>query len=93
MLNEHRAGLDTEFGPTLARLRITRSTESHEFPWPVVGERGYTSPMTDSSTTTNQQSIPTLSTDRYTIPALGFTCHADERRGRGDQCPHQIRRP
>ena len=28
--------------------------------------------MTDSSATTNQQSIPILSTDRYTAPALGF---------------------
>lgn len=72
MLNEHRASRDADIGPTLARLRLTRSAESHEFPWPVVDERGYTSPMTDSSTTTNQQSIPTLSTDRFTIPALGF---------------------
>ena len=72
MLNEHRAGLDTEFGPTLARVRPTRIAGSHDFPWPVISERGYTSPMTDSSATNNQQSIPILSTERYTLPALGF---------------------
>ena len=72
MLNEHRAGRGADTGPTSDQLRISRSAEFHDFPWPAVGDRGYTGRMTDSSEPTYQQSIPTLSTGRYTLPALGF---------------------